>query len=130
MRLRIIGFGLIEGGNKYKSIYSGKSTDMNLQLSDKYDPQLLGCLFQKLLGGNYWYVKPGICEYVDYKNANLKFNIQEAKITSTGKGINITGDINGLKCEINFRTDGDRAIGPYPYRLFPKVSVIDLIKKV
>ena len=114
----------------YKRIFANESKDTSLRLNKKYDPKKLGCIFQKLLGGNYWYVKPGICEYVDYKNANLKFNIQDAKITSTGKGININGDINGLKCEINFRTDGDRAIGPYPYRLFPKVSVIDLIKKV
>lgn len=116
--------------NIYKDIFSNNSKDTSLSLNKKYDTKKLGCIFQKLLGGNYWYVKPGICEFVDYKNANFKFNIKEARITSTGKGITVTGDINGLSCEINFRTDGDRAIGPYPYRLFPKVSVIDLIKKV
>jgi hypothetical protein len=115
----------------YKQIYSGKSSkDIELTLNKNYDPTLLGCVFQKLLGGNYWYVKPGICEYVDYKDAGLKFNIDKASITSTGKGISVIGNINGLKAHVNFRTDGDRTVGPYPYRLFPQISVPDLIKKV
>ena len=82
------------------------------------------------MGGNYWYVKPGICEYVDYKDAGLKFNIDKASITSTGKGISAIGNINGLKAHVNFRTDGDHTVGSYPYRLFPQISVPDLIKKV
>ena len=115
----------------YKQIYSGKSSkDIELTLDKNYDPSLLGCVFQKLLGGNYWYVKPGICEYVDYKDAGLKFNINKANITPTGKGISVTGNINGLNAHVNFRTDGDRTVGPYPYRLFPQISVPDLIKKV
>ena len=113
--------------NKYKDLYNGGIKDNNLEINKNYDPELLGCLFQKLLGGNYWYVKPGVCEYVDYKNAKLKVNISSANISNTGKDITIKGDINGLKCGITFRTDGK---GPWPYRLFPKVSVPDLIKKV
>lgn len=115
----------------YKQIYSGKtSKDITLSIDKKYKPESLGCIFQKLLGGNYWYVKPGICEWVTDKNAKLKFNINHASITSTGKGISVNGDVNGVKAEVNFRTDGDHAVGPYPYRLFPKISVPDLIKKV
>lgn len=115
--------------NKYKSIYSGKSTDMNLQLSDKYDPQVLGCLFQKLLGGNYWYVKPGIHSYVNDKDAKLKFNIKSARVSESGKTITVSGDVNGLKSEINFRTDSEK-YGPWPYRLFPKINVFDLIDQI
>lgn len=34
-----------------------------------------------------------------------------------------------LKSEINFRTDSEK-YGPWPYRLFPKISVPDLISQI
>lgn len=115
---------------KYKGIYSGNSGDLNLKINPKYDPSLLGCLFQKLLGGNYWYSKPGICEYVGYSDAKLKFNVQKANLSDSGKCITIKGDVDGIKAELTFRTDGAKAIGPWPYRMFPKISVSDLIKNI
>ena len=115
--------------NKYKAIYSGNSSDMSLEIDKNYDPNLLGCLFQKLLGGNYWYVKPGLHIKVSDKDAKLKFNTKSARLSGSGKTITVVGDVNGLKSEINFRTDSEK-YGPWPYRLFPKISVPELINKI
>lgn len=116
--------------NKYKNIYSGNTSNMLLELNkNNKNSKLIGTLFQKLLGGNYWYVKPGIQKYVDYKNANLEFNATDARISESGKTITISGVIKGIKSEILFRTDSEK-YGPWPYRLFPKISVPELIEKV
>lgn len=129
---KVIGLDPYIVFSKYKDIYNGDSGVKTIEVSRNYDPKLLGCLFQKLLGGNYWYVKPdvGICEYVDYKDAKLSFNISKANISDSGKGITITGDIDGLKSTLTFRTDGNKTIGPWPYRLFPSISVPKLIEKL
>lgn len=115
--------------DKYKSIYSGKSADMELKINNNYNPNLLGCLFQKLLGGNYWYVKPGLHIRVDDKDAKLKFNVKSARLSESGKSITIVGDVNGLKSQLIFRTDSEK-YGPWPYRLFPKISVPELIELI
>lgn len=115
--------------NKYKDIYSGNASDMDLEINKKYNPKLLGILFQKLLGGNYWYVKPNIHTYVDANDAKLEFNVHSARLSGSGKTITVKGDVKGLKSEITFRTDSEK-YGPWPYRLFPKISVPDLIEKI
>lgn len=114
---------------KYKNIYSGKTNDVDLEINDKYDPKKLGVLFQKLLGGNYWYVKPGIQKFVDYKDAKLKFDVEKARLSGTGKTITVVGNINGIHAELIFRTDSEK-YGPWPYRLFPKISIPDLIQLI
>lgn len=114
---------------KYKQIHGEGLKDKEIKIDNKISKDKLGILFQKLLGGNYWYVKPGICEYVGYKNANLKVNVNSAIISPEGKTILVKCDVNGIKSNLEFRTDGSIP-GPYPYRLFPKISVPDLVNKI
>jgi len=110
---------------KYRELYSGGMKNKDLQVSKTYNKKLLGTLIQKLIGGNYWYTKPGICQYVGYKDAKLEFDIEKATISKTGQNIYVDGKVNGVDCELIYRTSGG---GIWPYRLFPKISVPELLK--
>ena len=99
----------------------------SVRIDANYNPKLLGCLIQKLVGGNYWYTKPEYSIFVNDKNAKLSFNVDKAHVTDSGKGVNIEGTINGLPCKIIFRTSGS---GIWPYRIFPMINVPKLINIV
>lgn len=113
--------------NKYTCIFNHEKIDKNIKLGKRYDGKKLGILFQKLIGGNYWYIKPEHVLFVHAENNNWKFNISNATIAETGKRISIQGDIEGVAVELEFRTDGH---GVWPYRLFPRTHVADLINKL
>lgn len=99
----------------------------DVKVYDKYDKDKLGRMFQKLVGGNYWYTNPKKSVWVDAIDAKLIFEINKITISKTGKTMRIKGKINNsVDAEFEFRTDGKMG-KPYPYRLFPKVSVSDLI---
>ena len=115
--------------NRYRELYAnGKMKDNGrVGIDANYNPKLLGCLIQKLVGGNYWYTKPEYSIFVNDKNAKLSFNVDKAHVTDSGKGVNIEGTINGLPCKIIFRTSGS---GIWPYRIFPMINVPKLINIV
>ena len=114
--------------NKYKSLYNGEEITDVVKLADNYDESLLGIVFQKLIGGNYWYVKPSTSVFVPPKDLNLKFIRSKIRITSSGKKIVAYGTINGeVEARVELRTSGE---GNLPYRLFPVVSVPELLKSI
>lgn len=101
-----------------------------LEITDKYDPTKLGGLFQKLVGGNYWYTNPKGSVFVPAIDAKLEFKAEKASISKSGKTLHVKGQLNGLPAEIEYRTDGSGY--PYPHRLFPKVDVpklVDMLKQ-
>ena len=115
--------------NRYRELYADGKMKNNgsVRIDANYNPKLLGCLIQKLVGGNYWYTKPEYSIFVNDKNAKLSFNVDKAYVTDSGKGVNIEGTINGLACKIIFRTSGS---GIWPYRIFPMINVPKLINIV
>lgn len=113
--------------NKYTCIANHEKFDKNIKLGKRYDGKKLGILFQKLVGGNYWYTKPEHVLFVPAENNNWEFTVSKATIAETGKRISIQGTIEGVAVELEFRTDGH---GAWPYRLFPRTHVPDLISKL
>lgn len=93
---------------------------------ESYDGKILGCLIQKLIGGNYWYIDAANnCFFVPDTPLNLNVHIKEANISNSGQTIAFKCSINDkVDGKIQFRTDGR---GTYPYRLFPHFNVKDLI---
>lgn len=114
--------------NKYRSLYNGDKITTDIKKSsDEYDSRLLGIVFQKLIGGNYWYVKPSTSIFVPSHDLNLRFIRDRLYITPTGKKIIAFGNVNGIDARIELRTAGE---GNLPYRVFPVVSVPALLDSI
>lgn len=123
----VCGIDVEDVYNKYTCIANNEKIDKNIKLGKRYDGKKLGTLFQKLVGGNYWYTKPEHVLFVPVENNNWEFTVSKATIADTGKRISIQGDIEGVAVELEFRTDGH---GVWPYRLFPRTNVPNLISKL
>ena len=99
-----------------------------LDVASEYDKSKLGSVFQKLVGGNYWYTNPKKSIFVPAIDAKLKFNATQATISKSGKTIHVKGNLDGVPAEIEYRVDGSGYI--YPHRIFPIVDVEKLISKL
>ena len=123
----VVGIDAEDVYEKYTCLVNNKKIDKDIKLSGRYDGRKLGILFQKLVGGNYWYVKPEKALFVPAKYDHWEFNVSKATIAPTGKRISIQGTIEGVPVELEFRTDGH---GAWPYRLFPRTDVQKIINKL
>ena len=123
----VVGIDAEDVYEKYTCLVNNKKIDKDIKLSRRYDGRKLGILFQKLVGGNYWYVKPEKALFVPAKYDHWEFNVSNATIAPTGKRISIQGTIEGVPVELEFRTDGH---GAWPYRLFPRTDVQKIINKL
>lgn len=98
--------------------------------SKNYDKKKIGSFIRKLVGGNYWYLKPNTLSRFVYPNKHkLEFEIQTINISESKETITIIGKLinerkENIDCKIIMRTDGN---GTFPYRLFPSVNVFDLL---
>lgn len=85
----------------------------------------LGMIFQKLVGGNYWYVKPNCCIFVTDKDVRLKFKVESASISDGNRSIYIKGRISNIPAEVCLRTSNRRS--KYPDRIFPIINIQQLV---
>ena len=94
----------------------------------KDEEKRIGALIQYLIGGNYWYAKQGqdCIEYVDANPKKFKIQLQEAKLSDSGKSVVIRCLINGCKAVIKLRTA--KSNSTLPYRLFVEVNTSELLK--
>lgn len=96
----------------------------------KYDKKKIGSFIRKLVGGNYWYLKPNTLSRFVYPNKHkLEFEIQIINISDSKETITIVGKLinerkENIDCKLIMRTDGN---GTFPYGLFPSVNVFDLL---
>jgi len=120
----VVGIDVVDIYDKYTKIVNQEKIDKEIKLGKHYDGKKLGILFQKLIGGNYWYTKPDKVLFVPAENKHWAFDIDRATMADSGKRISIRGRINGIDVELEFRTDGH---GLWPYRLFPRTDVPALI---
>lgn len=113
--------------NKYLAISLNHDVSPEFENVLKGESDKLGAIFQRLVGGNYWYVKPDKVVYIDYKDNKLKFNVSSIKFSRAkrelGRKIIIYGKIDGYDgiARIEFRTADVKY--KYPYRMFPIVNV-------
>lgn len=114
--------------NHYQAVEQGIAKDFHPKNRKDYKEAALGMFIRKLVGGNYWYLKPTECKFVPMSSAGLKFNVSDVSISSGARTINIEGKIdNDLKCNLVLRTDNSDV--RFPYRIFPVVNVPALIEK-
>lgn len=123
----------VDGFDMYNSLVPHNDNDRKLSVKSQSEDSssTLGLLFRKLVGGNYWVVKRGEpVRFIGVNNANsLKFTINDARITKSGKSITFSGSLNELPASIIVRTSNGE---DYPCRMFPKVNIealIDLLSK-
>ena len=120
----------------YRDFVNGRRPQRIVENSESFNGKLAGIVFQKLIGGNYWYVKPNEdASYIGADNLNLVFNRQSIEVTDSGKKIKAIGTILGCAVALELRTDGDirQSIelndgGNFslPYRIFPVCNVNNL----
>lgn len=103
-------------------IKADETGDNKLSIKN-YDPQTLGAVIQKLIGGNYWYVTPSHCFFVPAKEQNWKFEAEAA--SHTNRQIKIIGNIDGIRTDIVVRTSSYKT--KYPNRMFPVVNLDKLV---
>lgn len=123
----------VDGFDMYNSLVPHNDNDRKLSIKSQSEnsSSTLGLLFRKLVGGNYWVVKRGEpVRFIGVNNASsLKFTIDDAYITKSGKSITFSGKLNDLPASIIVRTSNGE---DYPCRMFPKVDIeklIDLLSK-
>ena len=124
------------GGDNQQNKYTidPKSSDFyNLSIQSQYDSKYMGKVLQNLIGGNYWYVSPKQCFWVDSKDRGWLFKIDQpsdknrsAYITEAGKGIHVRGNVRGIVVDLVLRTSGSQ---DYPSRLFPQISDLEKLMK-
>lgn len=122
-----IGADPIDLYNKYNDLYNDKPITDVVKTTQNYNGLLLGNVFQKLIGGNCWYVKPSTAVFIPSRNIHLDFVRSHIRITSTGKKIIAYGKINGIDARVELRTAGE---GNLPYRIFPVISVPSLLETI
>lgn len=98
----------------------------NLRVWKGYDAKKTARLFQSLVGGGYWYVNPKLCVWVPDKPTNKEFRMTKAPII-TGTGIKVVGEIGGVPCYFELRTDKHQK---FPIRLFPGTRDIEGLIRV
>lgn len=77
-----------------------------------------------MIGGNYWYVKPGTCLWVPDDKIDLgSYNIKRVYLTGTGKTLNIKGTMGNIECNLTVRTSGGNS-----YRIFPVINMDEWLK--
>lgn len=118
----------VDGFDMYNSLVPHNDNDRKLSVKPQSEDSSskLGLLFRKLVGGNYWVVKRGEpVRFIGVNNTNsLKFTIDDAYITKSGKSITFSGKLNDLQASIIVRTSSGE---DYPCRMFPKVNMKELI---
>lgn len=113
--------------NHYQAVEQGIAKDFRPEKRKDYNEAALGMFIRKLVGGNYWYLKPKDCKFVPMSSSDLKFQVTDISISASARTINIKGKINGnLECKLDLRTD-NKSIR-FPYRIFPVVNVPALIE--
>lgn len=113
--------------NKYKDLYNDNPITDFVKTTQKYNSLLLGNVFQKLIGGNCWYVKPSTSVFIPSRNLHLDFVRSHIRITPSGKKIIAYGSVNGIDARVELRTAGE---GKLPYRVFPVISVPALLETI
>lgn len=114
--------------NKFLNFAEGVDTNLNVKTTSSYAGKDLGVIIQKLVGGNYWYVKPDVdAVYLNYKDAGLSFKRNGVHFSGGDhKCILVDGSVSGVSVTLKIRTSL-RAY-KYPYRVLPVVDVPDLIE--
>lgn len=115
----------ISAESLYNVYLSGDGKGRPLEVLSGREGGRLGMIFQKLVGGNYWYVKPNCCIFVTDKDAHLKFKVESASISDGNRSIYIKGKISNIPAEVCLRTSSRR--NKYPDRIFPIVNVQQLV---
>ena len=114
--------------NKFLSFAEGVDTNLNIKTTSSYAGRDLGIIIQKLVGGNYWYVKPDIdAVYLTDKDSGLSFKRSGIHFSAGDhRCILVDGSISGVKITLKIRTalKGYK----YPYRVFPELKVPDLVE--
>ena len=117
--------------NHLGSILRGEKTETITGDCDEVDNKKVAVLMAKLLGGNYWYLKPTGMGWIGSEKTTAKnltsLNLTHWVASDTGRTISIHGDFSGEKVKFVFRTDGKDEV---PYRLFPIVDVMKLLQEI
>lgn len=81
----------------------------------------------RLAGAGYWYVDPTAVFWTDPSRlTSLRFELDRAYVTASGKGIVIKGTLNGHPCTLNTRTDGSGSNTIFPRRMFPELRMYNI----
>lgn len=91
--------------NLIKAVKDGEQLHFNKK---GYQKESLQLLIKKIIGGNYWYLKPTGCVYVDGIDGNLELT----NITNTQRTINFIGKYNNHPIKIVFRTSDSGDVAP------------------
>lgn len=91
--------------NLIKAVQDGEQLQFN---KDGYQKDTLQLLIKKIIGGNYWYLKPNKCVFVDGIDGDLELT----NITNTQRTINFIGKYNNQPIKIVFRTSDSGDIAP------------------
>lgn len=95
----------IDFENLIKSIQDGEQLHFNRK---GYQKDKLQLLIKKIIGGNYWYLKPSGCVYVDGIDGDLELT----SVANTQRTINFIGKYNNQPIKIVFRTSNPGDIAP------------------
>ena len=114
--------------NKFLNFAEGVDTNLNIKTTSSYAGNDLGTIIQKLVGGNYWYVKPDTdAVYLNYKDAGLSFKRSGVHFSAGDhRCILVDGSVSGVKITLKIRTA--LKAYTYPYRVLPEINVLDLIE--
>ncbi len=114
--------------NKFLNFAEGVNTNLNVKTTSSYAGKDLGIIIQKLVGGNYWYVKPDVdAVYLSDKDSGLSFKRSSIHFSSGDhKCILVDGSVSGV--DITFKIRTALRGYKYPYRVFPELEVLDLVE--
>ena len=114
--------------NKFLNFAEGVDTNLDVKTTSSYAGNDLGTIIQKLVGGNYWYVKPDVdAVYLSDKDSGLSFKRSGIHFSAGDhRCILVNGSVSGVKIILKIRTA--LKAYKYPYRVLPELNVLDLIE--